>query len=109
MFAPHLGPSLVHDAEVFAQDAKARGIETILALRGGIAFNMVRLFETNMPIDSPRGQEHWIPTDLRFAHAVDLVKFIKTTPEFASDFCVGVTGLIPSLPIDDLCADPSAL
>ncbi|EPS96830.1 hypothetical protein FOMPIDRAFT_1167087 [Fomitopsis schrenkii] len=57
------------------RDAKARGIETILALRG----------------DSPRGQEHWIPTDLRFAHAVDLVKFIKTTPEFASDFCVGVT------------------
>ncbi|KAH9843161.1 methylenetetrahydrofolate reduct [Rhodofomes roseus] len=56
------------------RDAKARGIKTILALRG----------------DPPRGQEHWIPTDPRFTHAVDLVRFIKTTPEFASDFCVGV-------------------
>ncbi|CAL1705551.1 unnamed protein product [Somion occarium] len=53
--------------------AKERGIENILALRG----------------DPPRGEEYWIPTDPRFSHAVDLVKYIKSTPEF-SDFCVGV-------------------
>lgn len=81
---------------MLAQDAKARGIETILALRGGIAFNIVRVLETNTPIDSPRGQEHWIATDLRFSNAIDLVKFIKTTPEFASDFCIGVAGITPS-------------
>ncbi|THH29589.1 hypothetical protein EUX98_g4598 [Antrodiella citrinella] len=53
--------------------AKERGIESILALRG----------------DPPRGEEHWIPTDPRFRHGVDLVSYIKTTPEF-SHFCVGV-------------------
>lgn len=41
--------------------------------------------------DPPRGEEYWIPTDPRFAHGVDLVSYIKTTPEF-SDFCVGVAG-----------------
>ncbi|KAI0070689.1 MTHFR-domain-containing protein [Panus rudis PR-1116 ss-1] len=53
--------------------AKERGIQNILALRG----------------DPPRGEEYWIPTDPRFQHAVDLVSYIKSTPEF-SDFCVGV-------------------
>ncbi len=42
-------------------------------------------------IDPPRGAEHWIPTDSRFQHGVDLVRYIKSTPEFA-DFCVGVAG-----------------
>ncbi|RDX56378.1 MTHFR-domain-containing protein [Lentinus brumalis] len=55
------------------REAKERGIENILALRG----------------DPPRGAEHWIPTDSRFQHGVDLVRYIKSTPEFA-DFCVGV-------------------
>ena len=41
--------------------------------------------------DPPRGKEHWIPTDPRFQHGVDLVKYIKSTPEFA-DLCVGVAG-----------------
>ncbi|KAL5529588.1 hypothetical protein ACEPAG_5573 [Sanghuangporus baumii] len=54
--------------------AKQKGIENILALRG----------------DPPRGDEYWIPTDPRFTHAVDLVKYIKSTPEFSSSFCVGV-------------------
>jgi len=53
--------------------AKERGVESILALRG----------------DPPRGEEHWIPTDPRFTHGVDLVSYIKSTPEF-SHFCVGV-------------------
>ncbi|KAI0647429.1 methylenetetrahydrofolate reduct [Trametes meyenii] len=55
------------------REAKARGIENILALRG----------------DPPRGEEHWIPTDSRFQFGVDLVRYIKSTPEFAH-FCVGV-------------------
>ena len=96
MFSRYSRHTFVHDTEVVSQDAKARGIETILALRGGMASDTVTSLETYMSTDPPRGQEHWIPTDLRFAHAVDLVKFIKTTPEFASDFCVGVAGLIPS-------------
>ena len=41
--------------------------------------------------DPPRGSEHWIPTDPRFQHGVDLVRYIKSNPEFA-DFCVGVAG-----------------
>ncbi|KAM5532333.1 hypothetical protein V8D89_014012 [Ganoderma adspersum] len=55
------------------REAKDRGIENILALRG----------------DPPRGSEHWIPTDSRFQHGADLVGYIKSTPEFAH-FCVGV-------------------
>ncbi|TCD70916.1 hypothetical protein EIP91_000822 [Steccherinum ochraceum] len=57
------------------QAAKERGIESILALRG----------------DPPRGQEHWIPTDPRFTHGVDLIRYIKSTPGFAH-FSVGVPG-----------------
>ncbi|EJD02262.1 MTHFR-domain-containing protein [Fomitiporia mediterranea MF3/22] len=54
--------------------AKERGIENILALRG----------------DPPRGEEYWIPIDPRFTHAIDLVKYIKSSPEFSSSFCIGV-------------------
>ncbi|KAI5117470.1 hypothetical protein M0805_007175 [Coniferiporia weirii] len=54
--------------------AKERGIDNILALRG----------------DPPRGEEYWMPTDPRFTHAIDLVKYIKSSPEFSSSFCVGV-------------------
>ncbi|KAH8117002.1 MTHFR-domain-containing protein [Phellopilus nigrolimitatus] len=62
---------LVDDA---LRRAKERGVENILALRG----------------DPPRGEEYWIPTDARFTNAVDLVRYIKSTPEFSSSFCVGV-------------------
>jgi len=54
--------------------AKALGIQNVLALRG----------------DPPRGEEYWIPTDPRFTHALDLVTYIKSNPEFSSSFCVGV-------------------
>ncbi|EIN07214.1 MTHFR-domain-containing protein [Punctularia strigosozonata HHB-11173 SS5] len=54
--------------------AKERGIQNILALRG----------------DPPRGQEYWIPTDPRFAHGIDLVSYIRSSPEFSSAFCIGV-------------------
>ncbi|KAF7980152.1 hypothetical protein HWV62_39605 [Athelia sp. TMB] len=54
--------------------AKERGIETILALRG----------------DPPRGEEEWAPADPAFTHAVDLVKYIRSSPEFSSHFCIGV-------------------
>ncbi len=40
--------------------------------------------------DPPRGEEYWIPTDPRFTHALDLVTYIKSNPEFSSSFCVGV-------------------
>ncbi|KZT09600.1 methylenetetrahydrofolate reduct [Laetiporus sulphureus 93-53] len=56
------------------RDAKARGIQSILALRG----------------DPPRGEEYWISTDPRFNHGADLVSYIKSSPEFSSDFCIGV-------------------
>lgn len=75
------------------QEAKDRGIENILALRGGTAiaappscFVLIYAFA-----DPPRGSEHWIPTDSRFQHGADLVRYIKSTPEFAH-FCVGVAG-----------------
>ncbi|KAF5380910.1 hypothetical protein D9615_004169 [Tricholomella constricta] len=62
---------MVNDA---LRSAKARGIQNILALRG----------------DPPRGQEEWIPIDPRFQHAIDLVKFIRSSPEFSPEFCIGV-------------------
>ncbi|KAG5638981.1 hypothetical protein H0H81_008201 [Sphagnurus paluster] len=40
--------------------------------------------------DPPRGQEAWIPMDPTFQHGIDLVKFIKSSPEFSSEFCIGV-------------------
>ncbi|KAG8998677.1 hypothetical protein FRB93_013456 [Tulasnella sp. JGI-2019a] len=54
--------------------AKAKGIQNLLALRG----------------DPPQGSESWMPTDTRFAHAVDLVKYIRSRPEFSDHFCIGV-------------------
>ncbi|KAG8899819.1 hypothetical protein FRB99_006434 [Tulasnella sp. 403] len=53
-------------------EAQRRGIQNILALRG----------------DPPRGEEYWIPTDPRFMHAVDLVRYIRE--EFGDYFCIGV-------------------
>lgn len=64
-------PGLVDDV---LRIAKARGIQNILALRG----------------DPPRGQEHWTPIDSRFSRGVDLVKYIRSSPEFSPHFCIGV-------------------
>ncbi|KAF7295438.1 Methylenetetrahydrofolate reductase [Mycena indigotica] len=54
--------------------AKERGITNILALRG----------------DPPRGEEEWTPIDPRFKHGADLVKYIRSIPEYAAHFCIGV-------------------
>ncbi|KAF4576332.1 hypothetical protein EYR36_001068 [Pleurotus pulmonarius] len=54
--------------------AKDRGIRNILALRG----------------DPPRGEEDWIATDDRFTNGKSLVSYIRSTPEFASEFAIGV-------------------
>jgi methylenetetrahydrofolate reductase (NADPH) len=54
--------------------AKAIGIENILALRG----------------DPPRGEEYWIPTDPRFNYGLDLVSYIRSSPEFSDAFSLGV-------------------
>ncbi|PVF94840.1 methylenetetrahydrofolate reduct [Serendipita vermifera] len=62
---------MVDDALRAAREA---GIRNILALRG----------------DPPRGEEYWIPCDPRFSSAADLVKYIKTTPDYRDYFCVGV-------------------
>ena len=42
--------------------------------------------------DPPRGEEYWIPTDPRFKHAVDLVSYIRSSPEFSDTFSIGVAG-----------------
>lgn len=34
--------------------------------------------------------------DERFTHAVDLVSYIRSTPEFADSFCIGVAGHLDS-------------
>ncbi|KAH9958319.1 methylenetetrahydrofolate reduct [Russula dissimulans] len=54
--------------------AKEAGIQNILALRG----------------DPPRGEEFWIPADPRFTHANDVVSYIRSSPEFADAFALGV-------------------
>ena len=46
-----------------------------------------------LPIDPPRGQESWISVDSRFQHAIDLVKYIRQSEEFSSNFCIGVAGV----------------
>jgi len=52
---------------------------------------------THPHIDPPRGQEEWIPIDSRFEHSIDLVKYIRSSPEFSSHFCIGVAGYNPLL------------
>ncbi|TFY82555.1 hypothetical protein EWM64_g1450 [Hericium alpestre] len=62
---------MVNDALKAAKDL---GVKTILALRG----------------DPPRGKESWVPTDPRFTHAIDLVSYIHSNPEYSDWFSVGV-------------------
>lgn len=42
--------------------------------------------------DPPRGQEHWTPIDSRFTSGLDLVKYIRSSNEYSSHFCIGVAG-----------------
>ncbi|KDQ07246.1 hypothetical protein BOTBODRAFT_120303 [Botryobasidium botryosum FD-172 SS1] len=58
--------------------AKKLGIQNIFALRGGMY--------------PPHGSDHWIPADPRFVHAADLVAYIRSIPEYADYFCIGVAG-----------------
>ncbi|KAI0032200.1 methylenetetrahydrofolate reduct [Vararia minispora EC-137] len=58
------------------RSAKAIGVQNIMALRG----------------DPPRGEEYWIATDPRFKHAIDLVSYIRSSPEFSDAFSIGVAG-----------------
>ncbi|KAI9017710.1 methylenetetrahydrofolate reductase-domain-containing protein [Gaertneriomyces semiglobifer] len=54
------------------KEAKAAGIQNILALRG----------------DPPRGQENWTKCETGFSYATDLVKYIRQ--EYGDYFCIGV-------------------
>lgn len=59
-------------------------------------------------LDPPRGEEEWTPVDDRFAHAVDLVSYIRSTPEFADSFCIGVAGhLDSSFGVSSYSRDPN--
>ncbi|KAJ3568634.1 hypothetical protein NP233_g5578 [Leucocoprinus birnbaumii] len=70
----HLTCTNAHVGSVDAalEEATKFGIQNVLALRG----------------DPPRGQEEWIPSDSRFTHAIDLVKYIRET--HGNNFCIGV-------------------
>ncbi|KAJ2356821.1 methylenetetrahydrofolate reductase 1 [Coemansia erecta] len=56
------------------EGAKAAGVQNVLALRG----------------DPPRGSEYWTACEGGFAHAVDLVRYIRA--KYGDYFCVGVAG-----------------
>jgi methylenetetrahydrofolate reductase (NADPH) len=43
-----------------------------------------------MCTDPPRGEEEWIPADPRFTRGADLVAYIRSLPEYSSQFCIGV-------------------
>ncbi|KAJ7074128.1 methylenetetrahydrofolate reductase-domain-containing protein [Mycena amicta] len=58
--------------------AKERGITNILALRGGASYSTRSNFKSGPPIDP------------RFKHGADLVTYIRSIPEYASHFCIGV-------------------
>jgi methylenetetrahydrofolate reductase (NADPH) len=58
--------------DVALKEAKAAGIQNILALRG----------------DPPRGQEEWTKIETGFSYAADLVKYIRQ--EYGDYFCIGV-------------------
>ncbi|KAH8928371.1 MTHFR-domain-containing protein [Atractiella rhizophila] len=74
----HLTCTNIREGEIedTIAEIKKAGIQNILALRG--------------ESDPPRGEESWIPSDPRFQHAIDLVKYLK---EHHDDyFCIGVAG-----------------
>ncbi|KAG9318613.1 methylenetetrahydrofolate reductase-domain-containing protein [Chiua virens] len=75
-------PGMVNDA---LREAKVRGIQNILALRG----------------DPPRGQEHWTPIDSRFTSGLDLVKYIRSSEEYSPHFCIGVAAYPEGHPGND--------
>ncbi|TPX35953.1 methylenetetrahydrofolate reductase [NAD(P)H] [Synchytrium microbalum] len=60
--------------DIALKGAKDAGIQNILALRG----------------DPPRGQEHWEAVETGFAHASDLVGYIRQ--QYGDYFCIGVAG-----------------
>ncbi|KAJ3189535.1 hypothetical protein HK101_008935, partial [Irineochytrium annulatum] len=60
--------------DIALKEAKAAGIQNILALRG----------------DPPRGQENWSAVDTGFNYAADLVRYIRKL--YGSHFCIGVAG-----------------
>ncbi|KAJ3007863.1 hypothetical protein HKX48_008899 [Thoreauomyces humboldtii] len=60
--------------DIALKDARAAGIQNILALRG----------------DPPRGQENWTKCETGFSYAEDLVKYIRA--EYGDYFCIGVAG-----------------
>ncbi|KAJ3175092.1 hypothetical protein HDU87_006489 [Geranomyces variabilis] len=60
--------------DIALKDAKAAGIQNILALRG----------------DPPRGELNWTKCETGFSYAGDLVKYIRQ--EYGDYFCIGVAG-----------------
>lgn len=59
------------------------------------------LKEKVLRIDPPRGAEAWIPADPKFTSALDLIKYIKGSPNFKDQFCVGVAGYPDGYPDGD--------
>ncbi|KAJ1556157.1 hypothetical protein HK405_006092 [Cladochytrium tenue] len=60
--------------DIALREAKAAGIQNILALRG----------------DPPRGQLNWTKIDTGFSNSIDLVKYIRE--QYGDYFCIGVAG-----------------
>lgn len=52
--------------------------------------NQFKFLISYLLTDPPRGEEEWIPVDPNFTHGVDLVSYIRSSPEFSSHFCIGV-------------------
>ncbi|KAF8513947.1 FAD-linked oxidoreductase-like protein [Gautieria morchelliformis] len=75
------------------KSAKAWGIQnSLLRAEARAIFCFVVNNARDIYQDPPRGSEYWIPADLRFVHAQDLVSYTRTSPEHSSHFCVGVAG-----------------
>ena len=64
------------EIEQILENLASRGIENIVALRG----------------DAPKGESGFRPPAHGFAHASELVRFIKTHPKFGSRFSLAVAG-----------------
>ena len=57
---------------------------------------------SDAPSDPPRGDEEWIATDPGFVHGVDLVRYIRSHPDY-SDFSIAVAGHFPGIFHQDHC------